>query len=108
MNRQSKMRADWRRVARGCAVAALLAWTPHAFADEPTPDWNPESSERLVKLPATYLKKSLDHDFAQSALGTALQGANDDIDAKARQLADIQGAVAKSSGPMRIEMRHQF
>ncbi len=32
------------------------------------PNWRPTASEKLVKLPAGYLKKTLDYDFAQSEL----------------------------------------
>lgn len=108
MFRRTDHRSDWRRLTLRAAFGVLLIVPAYAMANEPTPEWNPESSERLVKLPATYLKKSLDHDFAQSALGTALQGTHNEIDAKARTLSDLQSAVVKSSGEMRVEMRHQF
>ncbi|MDA1101909.1 MAG: hypothetical protein O2967_23380, partial [Proteobacteria bacterium] len=39
------------------------------------PGWQPVASEKLIKLPANYLKKSLDHDFAQSSLAAAIQDA---------------------------------
>lgn len=94
-----------KQLAAATALGLLLAFSP-AFAD--VPEWHPESSERLVKLPATYLKKSLEHDFAESALGTALRGADSEIGLKAKTLGDLQGAIAKSDGEMRIEMRHQF
>jgi hypothetical protein len=95
-----------KRLAAATALGLLLAFAP-AFADE-VPEWHPESSERLVKLPATYLKKSLEHDFAESALGTALRGADSEIGLKSKTLGDLQNAIAKSDGDMRIEMRHQF
>ena len=40
--------------------------------------WQPQSSERLVKLPPSYLKKSLDRDFAGSGLGQALKSTETD------------------------------
>src|SRR5689334_23291721 len=91
-------------VATALTSSFLIAMP--SFADEP--EWHPDSSERLVKLPPTYLKKSLDRDFAESSLGTALQGTNDEVGAKAKTLADLQGAVAKAGGETRIELRHQF
>lgn len=94
-----------KQLAAATALGLLLAFAP-AFAD--VPEWRPESSERLVKLPATYLKKSLEHDFAESALGTALRGADSEIGLKAKTLGDLQNAIAKSEGDMRMEMRHQF
>ena len=43
------------------------------------PSWSPKSSERLVKLPPSYLKKSLDRDLAESQLGTAIKNNNENI-----------------------------
>jgi hypothetical protein len=72
------------------------------------PDWKPRSSERLVKLPASYLKKSIDHDFADSALGKALQGAGENIGLKMKTLGDLQEAIAGAEGELRTELRHQL
>ncbi len=90
-----------------CAVLVVVLAGP-AFAQEASPDWQPDSSERLVKLPANYLRKSLDRDFQESALGAALQGANDELGAKSKSLSDLQAAIARSEGELRMEMRHQF
>jgi hypothetical protein len=87
--------------------AALVVSAP-SFAADAAPEWHPDSSERLVKLPATYLKKSLERDFAESALGNALRGTDDEVGGKAKTLADLQSAVAKADGETRIELRHRF
>jgi len=73
-----------------------------------TPSWTPKSSERLVKLPPSYLKKSLDHDFSQSALGSALTSTEEKIGLKSSTLGDIQKAIESSDGEVRLELRHQF
>jgi len=96
-----------RTLAAATAIAAVLGVSMAAMANE-SPEWHPESSERLVKLPANYMKKSLDRDFAESALGSALQGANDEIGAKAKTLTDLQSAIGKANGEMQMELRHQF
>jgi uncharacterized protein (UPF0303 family) len=96
------------QAAAGLAVLLVLAGSPPAAAKEGEPDWRPQSSERLVKLPATYLKKSLDRDFAESALGTALQGADEEIGLKGKTLADLKGAINQADGEVRTELRHQF
>jgi hypothetical protein len=100
------MRRSFARAA-SIAVLALTLAVP-AYAQDAAPDWHPESSERLIKLPANYLRKSLDRDFAESALGTALQGANTELNNKAKSLADIQAAINRSEGELKIELRHQF
>lgn len=97
-----------RPVLYGIAFTLMLAVAAPVGAQEADPDWHPDSSERLVKLPATYLKKSLDRDFAESSLGSALQGANDELGAKAKSLADLQGAITRAEGETRLELRHQF
>ena len=91
-----------------CVSLAVSLGSP-ARADDGTPaEWHPASSERLVKLPPTYLKKSLDRDFAESSLGGALRGADEEIGAKAKTLTDLQAAIQKADGDMRMELRHQF
>ena len=90
-------------------VVALAAPSP-AVAKPPAadPSWRPEVSERLVKLPATYLKKSLDRDFAKSGLGVAIQGIGDAIGFKSRTLRDLRDAIGRADGEVRTELRHQF
>ncbi len=92
------------------ATAVALATPSGTIAKTPVddPSWRPEVSERLVKLPATYLKKSLDRDFAKSGLGLAIQGVDDEIGFKSRTLGDLQGAIGKADGEVRTELRHQF
>ena len=72
------------------------------------PSWSPTSSERLVKLPPSYLKKSLDRDLAESQLGTAIKNNNENIGHKGNTLSDLQRAIETSEGEMRLELRHQF
>ena len=60
-------------LAGSALVGVVLAATPVAAANPGTPTWQPKVSERLVKLPPAYMKKSLDRDFARSALGQAVQ-----------------------------------
>ncbi len=92
------------------ALALMIALAaPAALAKAPAdPTWRPEVSERLVKLPATYLKKSLDRDFAKSGLGLAIQDLDDEIGFKSRTLGDLQGAIGKADGEVRTELRHQL
>ena len=115
-----------RRLSTGCAAVALalalaatsigtsigsggaLARTSGANTASGNPSWRPEVSERLVKLPATYLKKSFDRDFAKSDLGLAIEGLDDDIGFKSKTLGDLNGAIGKADGEVRTELRHQF
>jgi hypothetical protein len=93
-------------VAAGLALAAPVSTLAKTSAADPS--WQPEVSERLVKLPAIYLKKSLDRDFAGSELGLAIQDLGDEIGFKSQTLSDLQDAIGKSDGDVQTELRHQF
>ena len=73
-----------------------------------TAKWQPQSSERLVKLPPSYLKKSLDRDFAGSGLGQALKSTQTDIKNKGNTLSDLQKSIETAEGELKLELRHQF
>ena len=96
--------------ATGLIVSALVFGTLHvsASASEGAPTWQPQSSERLIKLPARYMAKSLDQGFADSTLGQALTESEHNIGAKSGTLNDLQAAVGQADGDMRLEMRHQL
>lgn len=72
------------------------------------PRWQPAASEKLIKLPATHLKKSLDHDFARSPLAAAIRDGEENLTLKAQTLADLQTAIASADGELVVELRHQF
>jgi hypothetical protein len=103
----------WKRSTAGLlattALAALLLAAPTAGANTTDdPSWNPRASERLVRLPASYLKKTLDRDFADSALGRAITESEGEIGAKGLTLADLKAAIPEAEGEIRMELRHQF
>jgi len=87
------------------AGVVLIGGTSVAIS---APAWQPQSSERLVKLPPSYLKKSIDHDFARSELGTAIQKSEENISLKGNTLGDLQKAIDTADGEVRGELRHQF
>ena len=96
------------------ASCIILTGSVSSFSDtsngvyKTLPSWSPASSERLVKLPPSYLKKSLDRDLADSQLGTAIKNNNENIGHKGNTLSDLQKTIETSEGEMRLELRHQF
>lgn len=92
------------------AVIAMLAGgsvlLPGAHASEPA--WRPVASERLVKLPAAYLKKAIDKDFARSPLGAALASNREASDLKAATLEDLAQAQEAADGGLRLDLRQQL
>ena len=93
-------------IAAGLLVAHPLA-APAAAATK-SPSWNPKASEKLIKLPASYLKKSIDHDFAESELGLAIQSTSEKADLKIDTLRDLQESIERAEGELAMELRHQF
>ena len=87
------------------AGAVLIGGSSVAFS---APAWQPQSSERLVKLPPSYLKKSIDHDFQRSELGTAIQESEENISLKGNTLGDLQKAIDTADSDVLGELRHQF
>ena len=108
-----RIQAHMQRPGSRCAILAiaLVLVAPAgtlAKTKATDPSWRPEVSERLIKLPATYLKKSLDRDFARSGLGLAIESVDDEIGFKSQTLVDLNGAIGKADGAVRTELRHQF
>ena len=88
------------------AFASFTSRGMAAVTEAPT--WRPVASEKLVKLPANYLKKSLDHDFAKSALAAAITDADGELSLKGQTLGDLRAAIEQSSGELAVELRHQL
>ncbi|MEM7224227.1 MAG: hypothetical protein AAF495_14690 [Pseudomonadota bacterium] len=91
-------------------ILAALAGPPGAWAatDPGAVTWNPVASERLVKLPGSYLRRAIDNDFAGSSLASEIRDVQGLMSLKAQTLADLQNAVEQSDGDLRVELQHQF
>ncbi len=94
--------------ALALAVGVHLALGTIGAALAETPSWQPSATERLVKLPSTYLNKAIDRDFAESELAVALNDTTTRIGLKSQTLADLQAAIEQAEGDVRTELRHQF
>lgn len=104
------MTAHIHRAASAAILALALASAP-AFAAPSDGDngaWMPTSSERLIKLPAGYLKKAVEHDFARSSLAARLTDTDSQVRLKVQTLEDLQGAIERADDELKIELRHQF
>ena len=90
------------------ATMILISNTVMAGDNPGIPEWRPQSSEKLVKLPATYLKKSIDSDFADSQLGLAIEAIQGKSRLKVQSLTDLNDAVNQAEGDVKTEIRHQL
>lgn len=92
-------------------LAGLIIGTvayPTVAAADTTASWNPVASERLIKLPPRYLKKSIDSDFTKSGLAAVLLNKEEEAGFKRQTLSDLMAATDHAEGELRIELRHQF
>lgn len=90
-------------------VAMILALSALNASAAPTDtQWQPRASERLIRLPAEYLQKAIDRDFANSRLAQALKDVDSDVNFKERTLEDISGALAQAEGETRTDLNHQL
>ncbi len=106
-----KLFLEWHLTAFVTAAIVLGVLMPPALAavapGEATA-WTPASSERLVKLPASYLKKAVEQDFAKSSLAASLGDTDNQVRLKVQTLEDLRGAIDQAEGELRIELSHQF
>lgn len=92
-------------------LAVLLGTSAGQVAigsEQAAADWRPTASERLVRLPASYLKKAIERDFRESGLAGALRQNDENIEAKTATLGDLSEASERADGDLRFELKHQF
>ena len=105
-------KSQWRLLGFAAVLLATAAVMPvaptYAATGAEQPTWRPAVSEKLVKLPNTYLKKALDRDFSDSPLAEAIRSMDSEIKLKMQTLADLQSATDQAEGDVLTELRHQF
>ena len=97
-----------RKIFIALSTLLLIFEFETAYASSSNASWIPQSSERLVKLPAQYLKKRMENDFTRSGLGKALAKAEANISGKGNTLRELQEAIRNANGEIKTELRHQF
>ena len=91
------------------ALALSAAAAPASAGTDPRQGtWNPVASEKLIKLPGSYLKKAIENDFSNSSLAAAIQDVEVSMGLKAQTLTDLQGAIDQANGDLKVDLRHQF
>ena len=97
-----------RRTVVGAALlsALLMGGAPPA-ATAAQPEWNPVSSEKLIRMPGNFLEKAMDRSLAASPLGMELGSLNDQLHGQAANLRELQEAVRSADEPG-VELQHQF
>ena len=74
-----------------------------------TSDWQPDASERLVRLPADYMQQAIKQDYANSELATNLSNVNKKIKQTSNDLSELQKTMDQADDEkVRRELQHQF
>ncbi len=97
--------------AAACLFTLVLALTTAPAAADIDPrqgSWNPVASEKLIKLPGSYLKKAIDNDFSNSGLAAATKDTEVTMGLKAQTLADLRSAIDQAEGELKVDLQHQF
>ena len=94
-------------LASSVAIALLCvqAVTAHAVTGN---DWSPRVTERLIRLPSSYMVKAIDQDFQTSSLAGRLDEITDELSLKHRTLAELQQTIGQAEGDVAVELKHQF
>ena len=92
----------------GLLAGVLVSGVPYVAGAASTATWSPNASEQLIKLPGDFLKKAVEHDFAKSALASALIDADERIHLKKTTLRELRAASERADGEMKVELEHQL
>ena len=94
------------RVAMLAATLAVgsSALSAPIFASE----WQPASSESLMRMPVQHMDKSLDQSFRESTLFGEIDAAGTQIDIETQRMADLADAVSAAEGEERARLAHHL
>lgn len=87
------------------ALSVNMAFAPITQAAN---DWNPISSERLIKLPTNIMERAINHDFKQSPLAGKLEAVDTRLGTVQSDMANLKQSISESEGEQKVELRHQF
>ncbi|MBO6518400.1 MAG: hypothetical protein JJ900_16065 [Rhodospirillales bacterium] len=96
-----------RTLTSALVLGVALAATAPADATA-AEGWSPAASEKLIKLPGSYMEKAIENDYRKSALAAKLTETDEKVSFKKQSLADLQAAVAGTDGELRRNLEHQF
>ena len=97
-----KILQDRTRVAMLAATVAVgsSALSAPIFANE----WQPASSESLMRMPVQHMDKSLDQSFRESTLFGEIDAAGTQIDIETQRMADLADAVLSGGERARLAL----
>jgi hypothetical protein len=88
------------------AISISCAFVPSVFASNS--DWQPISSERLIKLPTNVMERALEHDFQNSLLASKIKDVDTRLGITQGDMTNIKQSIKQAEGEQKVELRHQF
>ncbi len=90
-------------------LVSLLLLVPPVLASElDDAHWQPVSSEKLIRLPANFMAKTLQQNFNESALAGTISALDQQVAAQTKHMQALKQAIATTDGTDRVELRHQL
>jgi hypothetical protein len=71
-------------------------------------DWQPLSSEKLIRLPPNYLSQTIESDYLASPLAAQIDGLDEGMAQTVTVMHDLKAAIGEVSGEQQVELKHQF
>jgi transcription initiation factor TFIIIB Brf1 subunit/transcription initiation factor TFIIB len=90
-------------VLAGCAGLAVIPQVAMASTE-----WQPISSEKLIRLPAHYMDKSLQQDFRESPLSEKIHALQAQISMEAQRVKELRDASVAAEANTKVEIQHQL
>lgn len=101
-NTTMKQKGFYQRTA--LALAVTIGSSSTAFAG----DWQPMSSERLIKLPAPVIAKAVEQDFRQSALAQELDGSHSELGDLKSNIEQLTQQVANGPAGTKNDVQYEL
>ena len=87
-----------------CVVPALMLLSSFAVASE----WQPEASDRLIKLPANIIEKRVEQDFNASPMAKRLADLDSQMSDKTSRIAMLQNDLNSVSGEAKVNIEYEL
>ena len=95
-------------VALAISISLGSSMLPAPVSAQTGGEWQPVSSEQLVKLPINFIPQTVENDFMESALADDMAENRELSQLKKQTLSDLQAALETATDEQHIELEHQF
>ena len=103
------MKTHLKAVALAISISLGSSMLPAPASAQAGGEWQPVSSEQLVKLPINFIPQTVENDFMESALADDMAENRELSQLKKQTLSDLQAALETATDEQHIiELNHQF